>query len=158
LLGKAWGRNPYRYIDAKRANELLKKLAEKKDEETELIKAKGTRVVDPIETEITDKEGKRVLRQHLVRERSMKLVSAFKKSLASYDCWVCGFNFEKTYGEIGAEFIEAHHTKPVSALKEEEQVSTKDLVPVCSNCHRMIHSKNPMINWRDLKKRLKKAK
>jgi 5-methylcytosine-specific restriction protein A len=35
------------------------------------------------------------------------------------ECMVCGFDFEKVYGECGAGFIEVHHMLPVSSLKEE---------------------------------------
>lgn len=109
---------------------------------------------DPIETEITEEEGRLVLRQHLTKERSNKLISAFKRALASYNCQVCGFNFKETYGDIGRGFIEAHHTKPVSSLNEKERISTRDLIAVCSNCHRILHRKNPPLDWKKLKERL----
>lgn len=55
-------------------------------------------------------------------------------------CVVCGFNFEDIYGERGKDFIEVHHVKPLSTIEEEVVIDPKeDLVPVCSNCHRMIH-------------------
>ncbi len=55
-------------------------------------------------------------------------------------CKVCGFNFEQVYGERGRGFIEVHHTKPLYLGDEEQEIDPKkDLVPVCSNCHRMIH-------------------
>lgn len=144
VVGKVWMQNTYRYIDADKEAKLK-----------ELIKAKDETFEDPIETEITDIEGKSLLRKHLVKERSSKLISAFKQLLSSYNCWVCGFDFQETYGEVGAGFIEAHHTKPISSLKEGERVSTKDIVAVCSNCHRMIHKTNPMLDWKELKKKIK---
>lgn len=56
------------------------------------------------------------------------------------NCSVCGFNFESVYGERGRDFIEVHHLKPLSTLDEPVIVNPKtDLIPVCSNCHRMIH-------------------
>jgi 5-methylcytosine-specific restriction enzyme A len=55
-------------------------------------------------------------------------------------CAVCRFDFEKVYGERGKGFIEVHHTEPLGSLAEEKVIDPKtDLVPVCSNCHRMIH-------------------
>lgn len=53
-------------------------------------------------------------------------------------CEVCGFDFEKVYGQLGAGYIEVHHKKPVS---EGERITDldNDLVMLCSNCHRMIH-------------------
>lgn len=144
VVDEVWKQNPFRYIDADKEAKLK-----------ELIMSKDEILEDPIETEITDIEGKSLLRKHLVKERSSKLISAFKKSLTSYNCWICGFDFQTIYGEIGTGFIEAHHTKPISSLKEGERVSTKDIVAVCSNCHRMIHKTNPMLDWKELKKELK---
>lgn len=56
-------------------------------------------------------------------------------------CKVCGFDFFEFYGERGEGFIEIHHVKPLSVLKGEAQAinPVTDLVPLCSNCHRMIH-------------------
>lgn len=57
-------------------------------------------------------------------------------------CVVCGFNFEQFYGDHGKDFIEIHHIKPLSTLDEAVEIDPeRDLVPVCSNCHRMLHRK-----------------
>ena len=54
----------------------------------------------------------------------------------------CGFDFEATYGELGKNYIEVHHTKPLSSMEQETIVNPEtDLVCLCSNCHRMIHRK-----------------
>ncbi len=55
-------------------------------------------------------------------------------------CCICKFDFELHYGSRGMGFIEIHHTKPLSSLSAKIVVDPhNDLVPVCSNCHRMIH-------------------
>lgn len=55
-------------------------------------------------------------------------------------CQVCGMSFEERYGVIGQGFIEVHHLVPVSERGGEYVVDPiKDLVPLCSNCHSMIH-------------------
>lgn len=57
-----------------------------------------------------------------------------------YKCQVCGMDFEKTYGEIGKDFIHVHHKVPISTIGEEYQPDpVNDLVPVCPNCHAMLH-------------------
>ncbi|MBW2186713.1 MAG: HNH endonuclease [Deltaproteobacteria bacterium] len=57
-------------------------------------------------------------------------------------CKACVFNFEKVYGARGADFIEVHHVNPIHNFDETQHVDPKtDLVPVCSNCHRMVHRK-----------------
>ncbi|WP_052446637.1 HNH endonuclease [Candidatus Soleaferrea massiliensis] len=55
-------------------------------------------------------------------------------------CAVCGFDFEKVYGEIGRGFIEVHHLVPLSSTGAIVDINPyTDLVCLCSNCHRMIH-------------------
>jgi 5-methylcytosine-specific restriction protein A len=55
-------------------------------------------------------------------------------------CIVCGFDFAAAYGEAFAGFIHVHHTTPLAKLKRPCRVDpTKDLVPVCPNCHAAIH-------------------
>ena len=61
-----------------------------------------------------------------------------------YRCMVCGRDFEMTYGEIGKGFIHVHHLKPISSIGKEYELNVDtDLVPVCPNCHYMLHRKDP---------------
>ena len=63
-----------------------------------------------------------------------------------YKCSVCGFDFEAVYGDLGKEYIEIHHKKPLHSLDEEIEVNpVTDLAPVCSNCHRMLHRRKDRI-------------
>jgi hypothetical protein len=68
-------------------------------------------------------------------------------------CCACGFDFEQVYGERGKGFIEVHHLKPVSSLREPTKIDPRvDLVVVCSNCHRMIHrNKDQILSIEQLK-------
>ena len=55
-------------------------------------------------------------------------------------CAVCGFDFELRYGERGHGFIEVHHLVSLSSLNEESVVDPRrDMRPLCSNCHSMVH-------------------
>ncbi|WP_272699815.1 HNH endonuclease [Desulfovibrio sp. Fe33] len=55
-------------------------------------------------------------------------------------CSVCGMDFGEKYGTWGEGFIEIHHVTPLAMGEAEQEVNpATDLVPVCSNCHRMIH-------------------
>ena len=57
-------------------------------------------------------------------------------------CQVCGIDFGEMYGEEFAGKIEVHHRKPLYEIKEDYVVDPiKDLVPVCPNCHMVIHSR-----------------
>ena len=55
-------------------------------------------------------------------------------------CVVCGFNFEDFYGPWGVGYAEVHHVLPLSNTRNERETNPeKDLVVLCSNCHRIIH-------------------
>ena len=57
---------------------------------------------------------------------------------------VSEMNFEARYGKIGRDFIHVHHKRPLSSLKKQYKVDPKkDLVPVCPNCHAMLHRRTP---------------
>ncbi|KAA6336491.1 hypothetical protein EZS27_015348 [termite gut metagenome] len=75
-------------------------------------------------------------------------------------CKICGFDFEKTYGDIGKEFIEVHHIESITILsRHDKYVGTdpiKDLIPLCSNCHSMLHRKRPAYTPENIKSNLKK--
>lgn len=74
-------------------------------------------------------------------------------------CKICGFDFEKVYGEIGKSFIHIHHIKPISqAGGEYVPDPVKDLIPVCPNCHAMLHTNNPPLDPEELKAILKERK
>lgn len=74
-----------------------------------------------------------------------------------YSCKVCGFNFEKVYGEIGKEFIHVHHKNPISNNKKKKRITPiSDLIPVCPNCHAMLHQEKPPLTIQKLKSILKK--
>jgi 5-methylcytosine-specific restriction protein A len=67
-------------------------------------------------------------------------------------CAVCTFDFEKTYGEIGKGFIHVHHLTPVSQIGKAYQVDPiNDLIPVCPNCHSMLHRQEPPLTIDELK-------
>lgn len=57
----------------------------------------------------------------------------------SLKCEVCNFDFYETYGKHGENYIECHHLKPVSKMKDGDETKLSDLSLICSNCHRMIH-------------------
>lgn len=96
------------------------------------------------------------------RKRSDKLrTKAIEKYKAEngnkLPCKACDFDFEDTYGEHGKGFIEIHHTKPVhesdiEGTQQEINEALKKVVPLCSNCHRMVHrKKNSMLSVEELK-------
>ena len=67
-------------------------------------------------------------------------------------CSVCGFRFEDRYGAIGSEVIEVHHLRPLSGSKERLVVDpVKDMRPLCSNCHTIVHRTSPPMTMEALR-------
>ncbi|RED26940.1 HNH endonuclease [Flavobacterium cutihirudinis] len=81
----------------------------------------------------------------LVAERDSSLrASAIK--IHGTTCFGCNFNFKSKYGEIGEGFIEIHHVKPLSSFLNSKVVDPyTDLIPLCSNCHRIVHRKKDYV-------------
>ncbi len=92
-------------------------------------------------------------------ERNKDLRDAAIK-LHKLTCQVCEFNFGDVYGELGEDFIEVHHIKPLSKNITSVVTSVEtDLNVVCSNCHRMLHHKKGItLTIEELKAKLKRNK
>jgi 5-methylcytosine-specific restriction protein A len=76
---------------------------------------------------------------HDRRERSKGARDACIR-IHGYTCAVCNMNFVDQYGEIGREFIHVHHISRISETAGEHKIDARhDLVPVCPNCHAMLH-------------------
>jgi len=70
-------------------------------------------------------------------------------------CQCCGFDFASFYGELGDGYIEVHHRVPVSRMGAGYIVDpVRDLVPLCGNCHPMVHRVDPPMPVEELKKLL----
>lgn len=100
-------------------------------------------------------EGKAVSKETVVKKRSKKLRDAAIEHYRHADeklyCTICGFCFENRYGDIGKDYIEIHHEKPVYQYSDDGFESyiteaVEKVKPLCANCHRMIHRnvKRPM--------------
>ena len=94
---------------------------------------------------------------YLIERPSSAQIKKLKKQLG-YVCQSCNFDFEKVYGDIGKEYIEAHHLIPMSELKKGESrtLTKKDFSVLCSNCHRMIHKLTDSSDLDELKRIIKK--
>lgn len=68
-------------------------------------------------------------------------------------CMVCGFDFEDHYGSLGKGFIHVHHHRlQLASTRGRHKIDPiKDLVPLCPNCHAMIHSQKQMLSVEELK-------
>jgi len=83
-------------------------------------------------------------------ERNAK---AREKCIEHYGCkcFICDFDFQQYYGDIGNGFIHVHHEVPLSEVKKSYKVApVEDLKPLCPNCHAIIHRTNPPLGVQEL--------
>lgn len=100
-------------------------------------------------------EGRVATRVHRYRERDRRLVEAAKaqalKKHGRLFCIACNFDFSKRYGGECAGIIDVHHTKPVHTLQPGEKTKLSDLALLCSNCHRVVHSRRKWLSVEQLR-------
>lgn len=85
-------------------------------------------------------------------ERNRRLSDRAKEIHGSI-CAACEFQFEDAYGELGRDYIEAHHLIPIAMINGPVSLNAKsDFICLCANCHRMIHrlskNENPLSELR----------
>ena len=109
-------------------------------------------------------EGTQKITQSKTYERSIKLRNAAIIKYTENErikCKICCFDFEDFYGNYGKGFIEIHHQKPVFMFNDDETEKTiksglENVIPVCSNCHRIIHRIRPPYLVKDIEKAVNK--
>jgi 5-methylcytosine-specific restriction protein A len=76
-----------------------------------------------------------------------------------YICAVCGFDFVHVYGGLGKGFIHVHHVIPIGGIGKEYKIDPiADLIPVCPNCHAMVHRVEPPLTVEQLRKHISELK
>jgi hypothetical protein len=120
--------------------------------------------IETFDENTTINEGTQTIVKTKVYKRSSKLRA---KAIEHYTidnkikCKVCCFDFEDFYGEYGKGFIEVHHLKPVFQFDGDNTEQTinqalKNVIPVCSNCHRIIHrSRDNPLTLEEIKEHVK---
>lgn len=68
-----------------------------------------------------------------------------------HSCQGCGLLLENKYGSIASNFIHVHHINPISEAGEKEINPIQDLVPLCPNCHSIVHLESPPLSIKRLK-------
>lgn len=125
------------------------------------LTASRVKQLPDVDVDLSVTEGNRRLVAHLRLERNSKIVNAKKKSVlrkeGKLECEICGFDFVSTYGEaLGSGYCEVHHLRSLADTSGDRTTKLRDLAIVCSNCHRMIHRRHPMLTISKLKRALKR--
>lgn len=110
---------------------------------------------DEVDIEIEYSEGK--TKKVLVNSYERNTV-ARKKCIEHFglNCQVCDFNFKDKFGDLGKDFIHVHHKIDIATIGNEYSVNPlTDLIPVCPNCHSMLHKRKPAYSISELKAMMK---
>jgi predicted HNH restriction endonuclease len=88
-------------------------------------------------------EARRRMVTHRKREGRLRdaRIAQVKRLTGRLACEVkgCGFDFESRYGELGADYAQVHHLRPLLDRTKPSLTSVSDLRVVCANCHAMVH-------------------
>lgn len=149
-LAKSYEETPafskmYSTTDMPSEDQLLEELNNMLDLYSQLTYSGGTDLVEhPVDSLERDKHltvsEKKLYREH--RRVEGRVNSKKVKDYRGYICEACGFDFEEFYGDLGHQYIEAHHLKPYSDLgpgKLRKLDLATDFAVLCANCHKMIH-------------------
>lgn len=92
------------------------------------------------------------------RERNPEAVRICKE-LLGIQCVCCGFDFEEFYGPLGRGYIHVHHLYPISSTTDIYEIDpAKDLVPLCPNCHAMVHRGEALLTIPELQDLMRAAR
>ena len=84
------------------------------------------------------------------------------KHFGGASCQICKLDLGQKYGELGNGFIHVHHLLPETLRQEGYEIDPKtELLPVCPNCHAMLHYGAPKDRPRtpdELRKRMAQGK
>lgn len=72
-------------------------------------------------------------------------------------CFGCDLEMSATYGAIAEGFIHIHHLIPLSELDAPRAPDPRDLVPLCPNCHAVVHLRKPPLAIADLRQLIQDA-
>jgi 5-methylcytosine-specific restriction protein A len=69
-----------------------------------------------------------------------------------FTCRGCGELLAEKYGPIGMDVIHVHHIVPVSQMGGAYRLNPiRDLIPLCPNCHTIVHRKTPVLDIESLR-------
>jgi hypothetical protein len=97
------------------------------------------------------KETKRLASERYAFARNPGLIREARER-RGFQCEACDFDFAVKYGDLGSEYIECHHTKPLASREGPSTTTTvRDVRMLCANCHRMVHRQRPPMPVEELR-------
>lgn len=118
-------------------------------------------ISDPISEEMQSEpilEGKPIQINATAYERNPEYRKACIEANGT-KCKICGFDAGEIYGKDFSGRIHIHHIIPLGNIKKEHTIDpVKDMIPVCPNCHMILHSKKDGVYTPDEVRRMLKKK
>lgn len=72
-------------------------------------------------------------------------------------CFGCQREMAEMYGHIADGYVHIHHAKPLAALEDATTPDIDDLIPLCPNCHAVVHLEEPPVTLDGLRGLIRKA-
>ena len=95
-----------------------------------------------------------ILTKKRERSRNNRLLAL---RIHGHICFTCGLNPKEKFGEQ-FDVIEIHHVEPLSELSVARVYDPHtDLIPLCPNCHRLIHTRMPAYTPDELKIKIQES-
>ena len=60
-------------------------------------------------------------------------------------CFGCKLEMRERYGEIANGFVHIHHINPLATVSGAIAPDLDDLIPLCPNCHAVVHLQEPAL-------------
>ena len=126
-----------------------------------VLKLEGDRLVELQKAERKERtrepkqaveEGRQEKREITWRIRNHAIVKQRKDEVG--ECDVCGFSAASLYHDLKREILLGHHLEPFRGSAGSRKTKPEDIAIVCPNCHQAIHTANPPLTVRQLKKKL----
>jgi 5-methylcytosine-specific restriction protein A len=94
-------------------------------------------------------------RVYVNRYERSRLNRAICLELYGFICIACNLRMADIYGPIGEGVIHVHHIEPVSQMETPRVLNPAlDLVPLCPNCHAIVHRTNPPLSIQELRDKI----
>jgi hypothetical protein len=74
-------------------------------------------------------------------------------------CQICRIDLSTVYGPQAAGLVHVHHLRPLSQVEGEYEVRPEhDLIPVCPNCHAVVHRNDPLLKPDEVREMIAQAR
>ena len=103
------------------------------EESLEGFKEGGVRIIRVNKYERDPRNREKALKHHGVR------------------CFGCRLTMAEMYGEIAQGYIHIHHATQLSSINDSQTPDINELVPLCPNCHAVVHLADPPLTIKRLK-------